>query len=255
MAKEININPFILLGASVFLLAGGWLMKSFPIFLLFGYAPLFALTDRISDKKPFWNQFEYILVALCLSLFAAHQLRSDSIMNSIIEGIALTLPFIAYGFVRQSLGNRTGKFTIIFFWLAAEYVFLKTPWRENLVFLGDGLILFPHQMNFTCYTGYLGISLWILISNLLIYLTIIKEKAINYIFLILASVLIAAPLVFSLMNESEPITRESMLQLYGQSTVEVGAYQLKGEWTGRTAAWVSVLILLLSLVKNKIQKK
>lgn len=257
MAKKTNsqLNPLLLAAIALLLLVGGWLMKSLPIFLLFGYAPLFALTDSLDNKKPFWNQFEYILVVLGVSFFAAHIFYTDQLVISIIQAILMTLPFVAYGFVYQALGKNTIKFTIVFFWLALEYALLKTPWRENWIFLADGMSLYTSWFSFTYHTGYLSIGAWILIGNLFLYEMFWKENTFKVTYAIAFGIWSAAPIALKLLQSWEPISSNQMFDLYGGGTTNNIKYNERGEWMGRTAAWISVLVLILSMVKNQIRKK
>src|SRR6478735_10790166 len=101
MAKENKLSPFILFLIATFLLTAGWLMKSFPILIFAGFAPLFALTDQIKKEEVFWESFEWILLALCISFFAAHLFSMTSLPSVFVQGIAFTLSFIAYNFAKQ----------------------------------------------------------------------------------------------------------------------------------------------------------
>ena len=257
MAKKTNsqLNPLLLAAIALFLLVGGWLMKSLPIFLLVGYAPLFALTDSLNNKKPFWNQFEYILVVLGASFFAAHFFAGDQLVLSIIQSIIMTLPFVAYGFVYQALGNKTIKFTILFFWLALEYALLKSPWRENWVFLADGISLFSSLFTFTQHTGYLSISVWLLVGNLFVYEMYFKENAFKVAYLIAFIIWAGIPIGLKIGQSWQPLVHNDMMNLYAGTLTDNLMYNERGEWLGRTAAWISVLIVVLSLVKNQIRKK
>ena len=71
MAKGDKLNPYLLLVLSVLLLGAGFLMKSFPVLVFTGIAPLFALADHAGDKSflkrlgkvpliLFWLTLEYI---------------------------------------------------------------------------------------------------------------------------------------------------------------------------------------------------
>lgn len=253
--KDHNLNPYVLAGSAIFLLVCGWLMKSFPFLLLVAYAPLFGLTDRLSDKKPFWNQFEFILIALSLAYFSAFLFSTEKIAVSIVLGIAFTLPWIAFGFAHQALGNRTTKILIIFFWISVEYMLLKTPWRADIPYLADGFILQAKWMSFSNHTGWLGVSVWVLSCNLLAYLAIIKGKGLNWTFFVFFVLAVTFPFAYQLLKDETPLTRELMIQLYHHQPIDNSVYQNRGEWLGRTAAWVSALVILLSLVKNKIGKK
>jgi hypothetical protein len=73
---------------------------------------------------------------------------------------------------------------------------------------------------------------------------------------ILAILMIATPIMISYQIEPKGISREEMLTLYSLDTMESGdLYTKRGELIARTAAWISVLIVLLSVVKNQTRKK
>lgn len=257
MAKKSNsiISPWILFTAGTILFTAGWLMKSFPLLIFVGIAPFFAIVDQGKEDDRFWNLSELILAGLTISFFAAHLFQVQFLVAAISQSIALTLAFVGYAFAYQSLGNRLGKFTIVIFWLGIEYILLKTPFRNQIIFLADALQLQSGWQQWNVNTGYLGSSLWILITNLFIYLGILKEGRINWMWVGLSILFIGGPIAFSLMSEGASITRTNMLTLYnGDGTLLSKEYMERGELIPRTAAWVSGLLILVSLVKNKTKK-
>lgn len=260
MVKKSNnpfLNVWILFVISTLLLSAGWLMKSFPVLIFVGIAPLFAISDVAKDKDSPWNHLELILLSLVISLFCASFFDTTQLILVFAQAILLTLAFAGYTFSYQSLGSRLGKFTIIFFWLGLEYLMLKLPWKNNLFFLADALQLQASWWKWNVTLGYLALSLWILIVNLIFYLGFFKTSAINWMLVALAIVLIAGPIVYSeFFIETSGINRDQMIALYtnGSDTVREN-YKNRGELIPRSAAWVSVLIILLALVRNKIKKK
>lgn len=257
MAKKSNsiISPWILFAAGTILFTAGWLMKSFPLLIFVGIAPFFAIVDQGKEDDRFWNLSELILAGLTISFFAAHLFQVQFLVAAISQSIALTLAFVGYAFAYQSLGNRLGKFTIVIFWLGIEYILLKIPFRNQIIFLADALQLQSGWQQWNVNTGYLGSSLWILITNLFIYLGILKEGRINWMLVGLSILFIGGPIAFSLMSEGVSITRLNMLTLYnGDGALLSKEYMERGELIPRTAAWVSGLLILVSLVKNKTKK-
>ena len=231
-------------------------MKSFPILIFVALAPLFALADKIHSENKFWNYAELILIALAVSLLAGHIFQLQYLISSMIQAIGFTLAFVGYGFVYQSLGPRAGKITIIIFWLATEYLFLKLQWPADRFFLADAIQLKTDWLKWTFHTGYLGSSLWILLANLSLYLAVFKSGRINWIWLVSFLVLLAAPIIFSFTTELSAISRAEMMTLYSNTKDNLTSIYLKrGEFIPRTAAWISVLIFIFALVKNKTQKK
>jgi apolipoprotein N-acyltransferase len=260
MAKKnrtIFNKVWILFASATFLLSAGWLMKVFPLFIFIGIAPLFAISDIAKEKDSPWNHLEIILLALAISFFAAHAFNISLIIPVLAEAMLLTLAFAGYTFTYQNLGSRIGKFTIIFFWLGFEYLMLKLPWRNNFYFLADALALQGDWWKWNLDLGYLGISLWVLVVNLFFFLGIFKSSTIKWIYLILAVLLIVIPIIYSIYYLNTPgINRTQMISLYDGSGYNLNInYTERGELITRSSAWVSVLILLSAIVKNKVKKK
>lgn len=251
-----EVNPWILFFIATALMTIGWLMKSFPILIFVALSPLFALADKIHSEDKFWNYAELILIALALSLLAGHIFQLQFLIPSIIQAIGFTLAFVGYGFVHQSLGPHAGKIIIIIFWLAIEYILLKLQWPTDNLFLADAIQLKNNWSNWTYHTGYLGSSLWILLVNFILYLAVFKSGKINWIWVILFITLLAAPIIFSFTSELTGVKREEMIALYTNSIKDLRSIYLKrGEFIPRTAAWISVLIFIFALVKNKTLNK
>ncbi len=255
MAKENNYPPVYLFGAAALLLAGGWLMASFPVFIFFGLAPLFALTDRADNTTSAWEKMEWVLLALTVSFLAVHAFDFSFIVSSMVLAILFTLTFIGHVWVRQTLGNRAGKITIIFFWLAMEYIMLKTnPARAT--FLADAVRLQPDWTRWNMHTGFLGASCWILISNWLVYESLLSARPFQWYWIVLMVVFLAGPLAYSYFLDLTPLSREDMMDLYTDKViVKDVTYIARGEFVVRTATWISTLILLFTLVRNQTNKR
>ena len=258
MAKKNNAiwNPWGLFALSSVLLVAGWLMKSFPALIFVGIAPLFAISDHANTSKNPWNRFELILLALAGALFAGILFDLHLLVLVLAQAIALTLTFVGYSFAYQHLGSRLGKFTIIFFWLGIEYLFLALPWREQTIFLADSLNLYPDWTKWTHHVGYLGISLWILIVNLVFYLSFFQTKTFQVYLFILAIILIILPPLLSYQLDTPGVNRLQMISFYtNESNILDAQNFMQGEVVAKTSAWVSVLVVLLSFVKYQTQKK
>ncbi len=257
MAKKSNtsIAPWILFLISTALLSGGWLMKPFPLLIFFGFAMLFAIVDQVKQDDSFWTNIEFILLALFVSFFAAHGFDTRFIIIAMVQAIVFSFAFLGYTFAHQNLGERLGKFTILFFWLGLEYIALKLPWRSNVTFLSEVFNLHTSWTRWTTFTGYLGISLWILVVNLMVYLSLLKS-GFNIYWLLAALAMLIAPVVYSYyFLLTNGINHQQMISLYGGASGSAINYAKQGELVSRTGAWISVVIMLLALVKTQTKKK
>ncbi len=255
MPKKISHSPLLLLTASTVLFAAGWLMASFPILIFLGLAPLFALADRSEPDTPILERMEFVLLALGISWVSYAVIHDGSVVMALVTAIAFTLAFVAHAWVWQSLGIRTGKITLILFWLALEYIFLKMV-PESGMFLADTLRLQSDWTRWTTHTGYLGSSLWILIVNWCWYQTFLRDKFIHWSWFVAGVLVWLGPAVYSYVLAESPIARLDMINLYTDVPTQGDVnYLARGELVVRTAAWLSTLILLFTLVKSQTAKR
>ncbi len=252
MAKESKTNPWVLFIISVVLLVVGSFTRAFPVFIFAAFAPLFAIADHANETN-FWNKLEVIGVALAIGIFAWFGIDAGQLVPALLLAIVYTLVFGAYTFARNALGARFGKLPLILFWLATEYILLKIVAGKQLFFLADVVYAKPEWLRWTSATGYLGGSLWILTANLCLYHGVF-QSGLRWPWLVAFLIVFVGPILYSYIGHSEYVARLDMQRLY---TNDGGPpeYRKSGEWISRSAAWISVLILLSALIKENIKKK
>lgn len=255
MAKKNNINLILFLSGCLLLMLG-WLMKSFPLFIFFGLAPLIAIASNNRTTKAPWNSIELVLVALGVGYFSNTFFELENLVIVIVQAIAFAFVFLAFTALRKTIGENVNLMTLLLFWLGLEYVLLKIA-PDQFIYLADALQLKPEWSKWSSKTGYLGTSLWILTSNLLLYKAILAHKKVNWIYLASFILSISLPIWYSFSLSSRGVNREEMIALYSHSNLDSLplAYVESGEFIPRTSAWVSVLIILFGIVKYKIKRK
>ncbi len=253
MAKNPSLPHYALAAASVGLLTCGWLMAPFPLLIFFGLAPL--LTFAETPDKGILEKMEWVLLALTLPLALRAFIRHESLVIALVMGIAWTLVFVAHAWVRQVLGIRTGKITLLLLWLALDYVCLKLA-PGKTIFLADSLESQGTWTRWTVHTGYLGSGAWILMVNWAVYKAFLEQKGLSWLWLLAGILVLAGPAIFSQMIADSPVTREAMINLYSGHIIDgTDSYLARGEWMVRTAAWISLLILMFTAVKSQTRKK
>ena len=254
MAKNKSINRWILFLLAAVLFSAAVLMKVFPILIFIALAPLFRLAATQTDAENFWEHADLILFTLGIGFFCEKFFDLSHILTISIMAILYTLPFIGYVYVKQILGPKTGIFLIIIFWSAIEYLVLKVVPSDQLIFLTDFIQMKPEWLRWTYRTGYLSGTVWILSVNWFIELAFRNEKF-RWSFLVLALIIIAGPIIYGYLNTIGVPDRAMMLSLYNNGTVASAEYTERGEWLARTCAWVSVLVLLFTVVRQKVLVK
>lgn len=252
--KNAEFSPGLLAAVSGILLSAGWLMGSFPLLIFLGLSPLFALSEPRHEEGSIFEKMELVLLALTAPLVAHAWLHDGSVVVALGTGIYYTLAFVLHAWVRHTLGVQTGKITLVLFWLALEYVLLKLiPSRG--IFLADTLALQSDWTRWTIHTGYLGASLWILLVNGCLYLAFLQPRGIQWTWFGVGILILVAPAIYSYSLSASPIARDQMINLYRNISTEADVtYLARGELVVRTAAWLSLLILLFTFVRQQIRK-
>jgi hypothetical protein len=92
--------------------------------------------------------------------------------------------------------------------------------------------------------------------NWIVYKAFLDQPRLSWGWLLAGLLLLAGPAFFSQTLPNSPVTREAMSKLYeGHAIERADAYLARGEWVVRTAAWISLLILLFTAVKSQTRKK
>jgi len=253
--KPKQLNPLALVGIAAVLLIAAWLMQSLPVFIFVALAPLLAVAEQ-TDEGSVWSKSELIVIALSAGFWAAALFRMEALVPALVQGIAFALCFVAFAFAKKHLGARLGTLPLLFFWLAGEYVLLKLSLFDRGVFLADSLQLKTTWALWTVHTGYLGISLWILLANFSLHQAVLRGT-LHWPFLVAFFLVVVAPFVYNISLNTPGIDRQALEALYGNGAIDSlpPEYVNRGEWISRTAAWISVLILLFALVKSNTRKK
>lgn len=255
MAKKNRIPTLALFAAGTILFSLAWLMPTFPLLAFIGLAPFIAIAVNNRKEKSIWTYLELILLGLTISFFVATLFKNTEPAYLIGQAIVFTMAFLGYNFVRKNLGPGVSLTTIALFWLAIEYLLLK--WNPaSSIYLADVLQLKQEWIRWNNKTGYLGASLWILITNILLFQAMLTENKTNWPFLVLFILSVFLPMAYSYQLESDSITKDQMVQLYQSGGKDFNkSYQATGELIPRTSAWISVLILLFAFVKRKTNRK
>ena len=120
MAKKNSISLGYLFAGGTLLFSLAWLMPSFPLLALIGFAPFIAIAVNNRKEKSMWSSLELVLLGLSISLFAGTFFDFAELTYVVIQAILFTLSFLGYTFVRKSLGSGVSIITLPLFWLSIE---------------------------------------------------------------------------------------------------------------------------------------
>lgn len=249
---QYKSQPVILFTSGIFLLLISILWHNFPLFIFITFAPLFALLDvSWSPTKVYFIALVSIVGSLSELVLYRFGLNTPVLLYIFL----VTGLFSVYTIAQLRTGNRLNKFSLVILFMAMEYLLLTLVIQTDPVFLAD---ILNHKSNWTRWnnvTGYLGATLWIMGTNLIFYQALFKSKETNMFLTFLGVLCIVLPILYSLNMDFSAVTKEEVINFYtGNPAKADNAYTLQGELISRTGAWVSILIIIFTLVRIKTKK-
>jgi len=150
----------------------------FPgVILCVALVPLLLAENFISDyKQHFSSGLLFLLASVTfftwniMSLWWVIKISVTAAMLIIsINSVAYAFVFWLFHVIKRSHGMQTGRIAFIVLWIALEYCSLHTELLIPWLVLGNGLANQPAIIQWFEFTGVLGGSLWILLTNLVVF--------------------------------------------------------------------------------------
>ncbi len=169
------------------LLWAAWPVDGFPFLLFIAFVPLLMVENELQKRKSvFLHSFLAFLLWNTLTTFwIVHATWFGVMMAILINSLLMASAFTLFSWIKTRLGSRKGWWAFVCVWLSFEYLHfnwdLSWPWLA----LGNGFAAYPNLVQWYEYTGVLGGSLWILISNVLAYRVWYSRKFVGYTFWVL----------------------------------------------------------------------
>jgi apolipoprotein N-acyltransferase len=171
--------------SSGLLLTTAWYSSWGLIFLFIAFVPL-LLIEESQTNSPHKNHFEvfnYSYIAFFIwNILTTYWIYKATPVGAILAVLAnsalMALIFWAYHLSRKATKNKIGRYAFIIWWLAFEHMFFHTEISWPWLTLGNAFSANTHLVQWYEYTGVLGGSLWVLLSNTLI-MSAIGELAMN----------------------------------------------------------------------------
>lgn len=172
---------FILLSIfSGFLLFAGWPTSDLTFTLFIGWVPLFFIEEAViksGSKKTNLVVFGCSYLAFFIwnvltTWWIWNASAGGAVMAIVCNALLMCIPFLLFHITKRNLGNMIGYFSLIIYWLAFEYIHLRWELTWPWLTLGNGFSMQLTWIQWYEYTGVMGGSLWILLSNLVLFLAI-----------------------------------------------------------------------------------
>ncbi len=150
--------------------------STYGILACFGLIPLLALLDRVSGLR---SQLKYIYIsmvvfhAITLNWTGGYAHMNDPYMmiagaiTILVHPLFYFLPLGAYLYVKRKTGWVLAAAMLPVFWVGYEYSHTLSEWSFPWLTLGNTQSYNQARLQIVEYTGVLGLSLWMLVLNVL----------------------------------------------------------------------------------------
>ncbi len=206
-----NKKLILLSVASGILFSISWSKTISGLTMLIAFIPLLFVEDYLYKNKHKLSSFLAFIYSfisfITWHLISTWWLYKASFLGAIIvvttNSVIMASCFWLFHYSRKILSNKSGYLIFIIYWLAFEYMHiyweLSWPWMN----LGNWLATNIKIIQWYEFTGSLGGSLWILLSNVILFHIIIKYIEFQKIkpltpYIIIWSLLIIIPVAISL---------------------------------------------------------
>ena len=194
-------RKFLYVIISVLLLSAGWLGAG-GFTLLVALVPLLLISDSYSDsKRDWWSMAGWASLTFALWNVATVwwvwiATPIGPIAATIVSTFWNMVAFMLYHYVSKRAPKSVAYTVLAAAWVATEYLYIHTdvmsfPW----LVVGNGFSGSPWAVQWYEYTGVLGGSLWVLLSNIAIFEALKKKTAWTK---VRAALTVLVPLVVSL---------------------------------------------------------
>jgi len=171
MSKSKLVLLSILSGV---LLSPAWYSWGSGIFLLVALVPLLFVEnelnknpDKYKKKLSFWIPFlGFAVFNILTTWWIKNASFAGLIVAVLLNSTLMSTVFFLFSLTRKKLGNGFGYFSLIFYWLAYEYLYINGEISWTWLNLGNGFANDIRLIQWYEYTGSAGGTFWVLVMNI-----------------------------------------------------------------------------------------
>ncbi len=192
-----------------------WYEWGHGLILMFAFFPLLLIEDYLDQNKAVYKSFSAFLYAapafLVWNTATTWWIYNATGVGAVIAILAntslMSLIFWFFHVTKRRLGSSMGYFALIVYWITFEHFYFNAEISWPWLTLGHGFNFHIRFIQWYDSTGVLGGSLWILLSNILlysIYRNYVRKKRIREILgtLIIYLIVLITPIIISFVKYS-----------------------------------------------------
>ena len=198
-----------------------WPDYPFTFLVFIGWVPILLISEMVQNRMRFFK-FAYLSMLLWnvgTTWWIWNSTGAGAVAAIIANSFLMCVPLLGYHSFRQKFGERIGYVSLVVFWLSFEYIHLNWQLSWPWLTLGNVFATKPHWVQWYEFTGVSGGSLWVLLSNLFIFLLVkkiwITKSKLSFTNIGTALVVIFLPFLFSFLvtpnNANEPLAKTNVV--------------------------------------------
>jgi apolipoprotein N-acyltransferase len=208
MTRKVLILLSILSGI---LFVPAWYTWGTGIILFFSFIPLLFVEDHLVKVKAksssfFWLPFLSFFIFNVLTTWWVKNASFAGMLTAVLlNSTLMSLVFWLFSKTHRKLGPGFGYFSLIFYWISYEYLYIHGEISWTWLNLGNGFANNIKLVQWYEFTGVPGGTFWVLIINILLFKLIkgyFEKQSLNSLKFegILALILIVLPISLSLIQ-------------------------------------------------------
>lgn len=174
--KMKNKNIWLSLFTGI-LLGLAWIPGSTGLTLLFAFVPLFMVDlyfyenrEKYKSIKVFWyGALAFFVFNVITTWWIKNASMAGMVMAIVVNTFLMSLVFWLSHVTRRKTSSGMGNFAFIAYWIVFEFIYINGEISWPWLTLGYGFAEDIRWVQWYEFTGSLGGSLWVLVSNILIY--------------------------------------------------------------------------------------
>ena len=156
------------------LLTPAWYSWGSGIFLLVALVPMLIIENELNahpekykKKLSFWIPFlGFAVFNILTTWWIKNASFPGMIVAVLLNSTLMSTVFYLFSLTRKRLGNGFGYFSLVFYWLAYEYLYVHGEISWTWLNLGNGFANDIRLIQWYEYTGSAGGTFWVLIMNI-----------------------------------------------------------------------------------------
>ncbi|MHB1921634.1 MAG: apolipoprotein N-acyltransferase [Chitinophagaceae bacterium] len=169
-----RLNPLFFALLSALLLWASWPTSTLAFLVFAGFVPLLWLAEKIKNIGSFFL-LTYLSLLIWNVLTTWWICEADvvgGILAMVLNPLLMSIPWLGYFRMKKKWGQPWGFVSLVAFWLTFEYIHLQWEFSWPWLTLGNVFAMHPDWVRWYAWTGTSGGSLWILLVNISLFLTI-----------------------------------------------------------------------------------